>query len=177
MTQRFGNRLGQMTLASERFAYPLVAVYPERFFATRYAVIGDAAVGMHPVTAHGFNFGLRGQETLARLLTVACGRHDDIGSERLLGAYDAEHRLATRPLYLATNAVVGLYTSDSRPAQLLRRTLLRVASRTPPIASLLSALLMEEGRNAPRWSTRLVAAAASVRAASVRASAARRAAS
>jgi ubiquinone biosynthesis UbiH/UbiF/VisC/COQ6 family hydroxylase len=145
MLQRSANRLGHMTLASERFAYPLVAVYPERFHATRYAVIGDAAVGMHPVTAHGFNFGLRGSDSLARRISAAVDRREDIGSPRLLAAYDSEHRRATRPLYLATNAVVGLYTADSPPARLLRGALLRVASRTPPIASLLSSLLMEGG--------------------------------
>jgi ubiquinone biosynthesis UbiH/UbiF/VisC/COQ6 family hydroxylase len=144
MNRRLNDRLGPMTLQSERYTYPLVAVYPERFHATRYVVIGDAAVGMHPVTAHGFNFGLRGAHTLAGLLSNACSRRQDIGATRLLAEYDRQHRRATRPLYLATNAVVGLYTADSPPARFLRRALMTVASRTPPIASLLSALLMED---------------------------------
>ena len=58
--QQFGGKLGAMDLNGERFAYPLVAVWANRFVGPRFAVIGDAAVGMHPVTAHGFNLGLRG---------------------------------------------------------------------------------------------------------------------
>ena len=54
-----------MELISERHPYPLVAVHARKLIATRYALIGDAAVGMHPVTAHGFNLGLRGQHQLA----------------------------------------------------------------------------------------------------------------
>ena len=55
-----------MRLMGERHSYPLMAVHASSFFANRCALIGDAAVGMHPVTAHGFNLGLRGQATLAR---------------------------------------------------------------------------------------------------------------
>ena len=46
-------RLGAMRLDGERYVYPLMAVWAERFVAPRLALIGDAAVGMHPVTAHG----------------------------------------------------------------------------------------------------------------------------
>lgn len=56
---RFKHRLGAMRLSATRHAYPLVTVYSDRFIANRFALVGDAAVGMHPVTAHGFNFGLR----------------------------------------------------------------------------------------------------------------------
>ena len=42
--ERFGQRLGRMTLASERVSYPLVGVHADRFVAKRFALIGDAAV-------------------------------------------------------------------------------------------------------------------------------------
>ncbi len=65
LTRRFDHRLGAMHLASTRHLYPLVGVRPHRLVAQRFACVGDAAVGMHPVTAHGFNFGLLGIGTLA----------------------------------------------------------------------------------------------------------------
>ena len=37
---------GSMQLASDRFAYPLVGVHAERFHSRRFALLGDAAVGM-----------------------------------------------------------------------------------------------------------------------------------
>jgi ubiquinone biosynthesis UbiH/UbiF/VisC/COQ6 family hydroxylase len=145
METRFCGRLGAMSLDGERFAYPLVAVYPLRFVASRCAMIGDAAVGMHPVTAHGFNFGLSGQSVLAGLLAAACARDADVGADGVLREYESIHRRATRPLYLATNAIVGLYTTESPRARFLRRALLHAARRTPPIASLLSSFLTAEG--------------------------------
>ena len=147
MRERSGGRLGELTLASDRFAYPLVAVYPERFVATRFATVGDAAVGMHPVTAHGFNLGLVGQETLARLIRRESTRRGggDPGAQAVLRAFDAAHRHATRPLYLATNAIVRLYTDESLPARVARRTLLQIARRMPPVSTQLSRVLMQAG--------------------------------
>lgn len=139
MGQRFEHRLGSMRLAGTRHPYPLVAVYAERFTAQRFACVGDAAVGMHPVTAHGFNFGLRGACSLARGIRDAHGRGDDIAAPALLDAWEREHRIVTRPLYLATNAIARLYCDDSLPARLIRNVALRAGQQFSPIRKALTA--------------------------------------
>jgi 2-polyprenyl-6-methoxyphenol hydroxylase-like FAD-dependent oxidoreductase len=93
---RFEHRLGAMRLSSTRHAYPLVASYARRFVAARCALIGDAAVGMHPVTAHGFNLGLRSQETLLKELQRASAQGIDIGAPQVLRRYEAAHRRDSR---------------------------------------------------------------------------------
>ena len=144
MQGRMRDRLGVLRLDGERHAYPLVAVYPQRFVTTRCATIGDAAVGMHPVTAHGFNLGLVGQKTLAELIRRERARgNPDAGTAGMLRQFDRLHRRATLPLYLATNAIVRLYTDDSPPARLLRGALLRVARRIPFVTQHISRVLMQ----------------------------------
>lgn len=138
LTERYGGRLGRMTLADKAHAYPLVSTYAERFHARRFALVGDAAVGMHPVTAHGFNFGVHSQQRLARRIIAAFQRSEDIASSRLLAAYDREHRLATRPLYLATQAIVRLYTDERPPARALRSLGLRLGGKLSPVRELVS---------------------------------------
>jgi len=147
MQDRFLGRLGRMTLESERHAYPLVGVYPDRTVANRFATVGDASVGMHPVTAHGFNLGLLGQYTLSRMIAGAVRRGGDIGSSFLLHRYEFAHRRASLPLYLGTNAIVRLYTDESPPARVARSALLRIASRFPPVSAGLSRFLSQ---GAPR---------------------------
>jgi ubiquinone biosynthesis UbiH/UbiF/VisC/COQ6 family hydroxylase len=139
MTRRFDRRLGVMRLTSTRHAYPLVAVYAERFVAPRFACVGDAAVGMHPVTAHGFNFGLAGAATLAKALREARAKGRDVGDERVLASWEREHRATTRPLYLATNAIARLYTDESRPARLLREAAVQAGRRITPLQRALAA--------------------------------------
>ncbi len=141
MGDRFSRRLGNMTLVSTRHAYPLVAVYPRHLVAQRFACVGDAAVGMHPVTAHGFNFGLLGVDNLAGLLRAAHAQGEDIASTALLERFEREHRRATRPLYLATQLVTRLYTSDTPPARALRNLALRAGERFTPFKRLIAASL------------------------------------
>ncbi|HEY8539240.1 MAG TPA: 5-demethoxyubiquinol-8 5-hydroxylase UbiM [Steroidobacteraceae bacterium] len=143
MERRTRQRWGALQILGERYAYPLVGVYADRFVAHRYALIGDAAVGMHPVTAHGFNLGLLGQATLARKIVAAAASGHDIGDPELLARYDRAHRRATLPLYLATNAIVQLYTSEAPPLRLLRHALLRAAQYAIPIRRMLTASLMQ----------------------------------
>jgi ubiquinone biosynthesis UbiH/UbiF/VisC/COQ6 family hydroxylase len=142
---RFQRRLGNMGLSSTRHAYPLVGVYPRRFVGERFALIGDAAVGMHPVTAHGFNFGLLGQDLLGQSIRHAQAVTGDIGDPGHLGQYARELRRATRPLYLATSALTRLYTDDSRPARLLRRAALAAGTALPPFQRALVHSLTQAG--------------------------------
>lgn len=135
--QHSQGRLGSLRLAGSRYHYPLVATYAHRFVAPRFALVGDAAVGMHPVTAHGYNFGLYGVETLARVLAGA----KDPGDAALLARYGDEHRRATWPIYQGTNAVVSLFTDERAPARLLRRGVIALADRLPPLKSLITAQL------------------------------------
>lgn len=138
LQQQFGPRLGTLRLVGARHPYPLVAVYAQRFATRRAALIGDAAVGMHPVTAHGYNLGLYGVDSLSRILANARARAQDIGDLAVLSRYESEHRRASRPLYLGTNALVGLYTDDRAPARLLRGAVLRIAERLPPLKNVIT---------------------------------------
>ena len=143
VSARYQHRLGQMALVSERKLYPLVGVWPDRLIARRFVAIGDAAVGMHPVTAHGFNLGLASIDALGRRMRDACRDGRCFASDELLRAYQSEHRRASAPLYLATGAVVSLYTSRSRPARWLRRAALRGANRLPPFRRLIARTLTD----------------------------------
>ncbi len=136
--QQLDSRLGEMQLDGQRHSYPLVGVYAHRFAAPRFALVGDAAVGMHPVTAHGYNFGLYGVEVMARELALAHRRERDLGELAALLAYEREHRRVTWPIYMGTNAIVQLFTDDRAPARLLRGTVLGVARRLPPLRTLIS---------------------------------------
>ncbi|WBO21099.1 5-demethoxyubiquinol-8 5-hydroxylase UbiM [Sphingomonas abietis] len=144
ITRRYESRLGTMRVVDGPHVYPLATTWARHFAATRAALIGDAAVGMHPVTAHGFNLGLRGQKTLATLVRDAAGRGGDIASPWLLRRYEVAHRLASRPLYAATNLLVRLYTDERSPARLARHMVLRAGNRLPLVRGGITQLLMQD---------------------------------
>jgi 2-polyprenyl-6-methoxyphenol hydroxylase-like FAD-dependent oxidoreductase len=144
-------RLGAMRAVGPRHHYPLVGVYARRFVAPRFALIGDAAVGMHPVTAHGYNFGLYGVEVLVREIERARRAGRDIGEIAVLQGYENEHRRVTLPVYLGTNAIVTLFTDERAPAKLARKAVLRISEGVPGLSSLIKAAVTRQltGGGAP----------------------------
>jgi len=143
VTIRFKHRLGSMQLKSTRHAYPLVTAYANRLVAKRFALIGDAAVGMHPVTAHGFNFGLSGIEVLAHEIKAAQARGGNIAASNMLERYERKHRIRTRPLFIATHAIAKLYGDDSIPARMIRAASLRLSNRIAPLKRAVAHMLTE----------------------------------
>lgn len=133
-----GGQLGQITLVTRPAHYPLAMTYARRFTAPRAVLVGDTAVGMHPVTAHGFNFGLLGASRLASLIAHA----DDPGATLPLRRYALRHRMATLPLYQATLHIVRLFTDERRRARPIRSGLLRLGA-LPPIRRIMGRLLSE----------------------------------
>ncbi|GBR10363.1 5-demethoxyubiquinol-8 5-hydroxylase UbiM [Asaia siamensis] len=140
ITRRTQSRLGSMNLESARCTYPLKTVFAHRFETTRLALIGDAAVGMHPITAHGFNLGLRGQEILCE--EIARGEGDP-GAASVLRGFEKRHRRATAPLFAATNGIASLYTHDAKPSLALRKAGLAIAEKLTPLKSLVTGFLMD----------------------------------
>ncbi|MEC7596097.1 MAG: 5-demethoxyubiquinol-8 5-hydroxylase UbiM [Pseudomonadota bacterium] len=143
----FNGSLGKMKQIGERFSYPLVGVYAQKFRSTRFALIGDAAVGMHPVTAHGFNLGLRGQDILSKSISKALNAGKDIGSVEVLREFENKQIHLSRLMYFGTNGVVSLFTNDDEKAKQIRKLVLKFADRFPPIKSLITKHLTESKKS------------------------------
>ena len=146
-SEGFNQSLGEMEQIGERFSYPLVGVYAQKFRSTRFALIGDAAVGMHPVTAHGFNLGLRGQDILSKSISKALKTGRDIGSDEVLRDFENKQIHLSRLMYFGTNGVVSLFTNDDDKAKKIRKLVLKFADRFPPIKSLITQHLTESKKS------------------------------
>ncbi len=147
VTEFFKGEFGKMTQDGTRHSYPLIGTHAQAFVAKRFALIGDASVGMHPVTAHGFNLGLRGQDVLANLVQDALAHGQDIGSESLLKLYQKKHINLTRLMFFGTNGIVALFTNDAPVIKHVRRFVLKFAENFPPIKYIISHHLTEAKEN------------------------------
>lgn len=126
-------QLGDMQLEGEIVSYPLVGVHAKRFYGVSSALIGDAAVGMHPVTAHGYNLGLQSACLLAEQIQKALQQGKDFASPAVLSQYHFLHSRHTRIMYHGTNAIVKLFTTETAPVKLLRSAVLRFSHYCPPL--------------------------------------------
>ena len=86
----FGQRLGDFSRVGKRAAYPLALSKASRLIAGRCVLIGNAAHGLHPVAAQGFNLGLRDVAALSDCIVDA--EVSDVGDADIL---DELRRMAT----------------------------------------------------------------------------------
>ncbi|WP_405108875.1 FAD-dependent monooxygenase [Phaeobacter sp. BS52] len=110
---RFGDFLGEISLAGDRFTYPLNLTLANAFVSERLALVGDAAHGVHPIAGQGLNAGLRDVGALAEVLTEAKRRGEDIASPLVLARYQQWRRFDTASLAAATDMFNRLFSSDN----------------------------------------------------------------
>lgn len=110
---RFGDFLGEISLAGARFTYPLGLTLANRFVADRLALVGDAAHGMHPIAGQGLNAGLRDVAALAHVISHAVRRGEDFASPMVLARYEQWRRFDTATLLSATDVFNRLFSNDN----------------------------------------------------------------
>ena len=110
---RFGDFLGEVTLAGGRFSYPLNLTLANAYVAPRVALVGDAAHGVHPIAGQGLNLGLRDVGALAEVLVEAHRRGEDIGAADVLERYQSWRRFDSTALALGMDAVNRLFSNDN----------------------------------------------------------------
>ncbi len=115
--EQFGYRLGTFSRVGTRTSYPLILSKAVRLTATRSVLIGNSAHGLHPISAQGFNLGMRDVAALCDCIADACGDVDP-GDDLLLERYARWRRIDQKKLVYFTDNLVRLFGS-SRPG--LRR--------------------------------------------------------
>ncbi len=110
---RFGSFLGEISLAGERFTYPLGLSLAQSMVADRVALVADAAHGVHPIAGQGLNAGLKDVAALAEVVTEAKRRGEDIGSVTVLETYQQWRRFDVATLAMATDGFNRLFSNDN----------------------------------------------------------------
>lgn len=111
---RFGQRLGQLTLAGPRGVYPLARVLCQRAVAQRAALIGNAGHALHPAAAQGFNLAIRDALALAANLREQQrldGDAFDPGAADRLAAWAESRRPDQHRVANFTDRIVRLFSS------------------------------------------------------------------
>jgi len=130
---RFGDFLGDITLAGARFNYPLSLSIANRLVADRMALVGDAAHAVHPIAGQGLNAGLKDVAALAEVLILARRRGEDIGRIDVLERYQRWRRFDVATLALATDGFNRLFSNDNPVLRLARDLGLAAVQRLPDL--------------------------------------------
>ena len=128
---RFGDFLGDISLAGKRFSYPLALSLAQDFVGPRVALVGDAAHAVHPIAGQGLNAGLKDVAALAEVLADAIRLGEDIGRADVLTRYRQWRRFDTATLALATDGFNRLFSNDNSLLRTIRDIGLGAANALP----------------------------------------------
>jgi 2-octaprenyl-6-methoxyphenol hydroxylase len=133
LEKRFGLRLGEITLAGPRQAYPLGFSVARSFIANRIALVGDAAHMIHPIAGQGLNMGLRDVAALAEAIVDAARLGLDIAGPDVLDRYQRWRRFDTMAMGVATDGLNRLFSNHSDALRLVRDIGLGLVDRLPAL--------------------------------------------
>jgi 2-octaprenyl-6-methoxyphenol hydroxylase len=121
LQEAFGLRLGRFSKVGTRGAYPLGLSKANSLAANRGVVVGNAAHGLHPVAAQGFNLGLRDVAALSECISDARvdGRTDP-GTNDILENYVSWRQDDQAKLVRFTDGIVRLFGSRQPAVRTLR---------------------------------------------------------
>jgi 2-octaprenyl-6-methoxyphenol hydroxylase len=154
LQNEFGYRLGRFSRVGKRASYPLVLSRALRLTATRSVLIGNSAHGLHPVSAQGFNLGMRDVAAIvdciadARTTSGSC----DPGDRALLERYADWRRSDQRKLVRFTDSLVRLFGSERPPLRVLRNIGMLGFDLVPGVRSLFAKHTMGLAGRLPRLS-------------------------
>ena len=146
--QAFGFRLGRFLRVGRRASYELVLSRSQRHVATRLAVVGAAAQGLHPIAGQGFNLGLRDAMSLAEV--IADRRLEgvvDPGAPALLADYADWREVDRHRIVQFTDGLVRLF---ALPFGTVRSLGLLAFDLLPPAKSALARLSVGAAQRVPR---------------------------
>lgn len=131
-----GGVLGRVELDSGPVVYPLGAQHARQYVAPRLALVGDAAHGVHPIHAQGFNMGVADVGALVDAVVTARSRGQDVGSGEALLPYARARRADNTQRLWLTDGLVRIFTADLAPVRAARSLALNAIEHVAPLKRL-----------------------------------------
>ena len=137
LENRFGHRLGALELAGARGNWPLTMHLARELIAPRFALVGDAVRGVHPIAGQGLNLGLRDVAALSECLVDAVRVGLDVGDATALERYARWRRFDGAASAAAFSALNTLFSQDNALLRSVRDAGLGVVDRLPGLKRVL----------------------------------------
>lgn len=127
-----GDSAGGLTLTSDRASWPLALSTAERWVGEGWALAGDAAHTVHPLSGQGLNLGLADAACLAKVLAER-EYWRGLGEEKLLRRYERARRADVAAAGAVTDGLHGLFAQTDERWRLLRNWGMKGFGRSGPL--------------------------------------------
>ena len=124
------HKLGDFELITPPAGFPLRLMRAPRTVGHRFALVGDAAHAIHPLSGHGINLGFQDAKVLAETLT-RLREFEHCGDALSLRPYERRRKEEVVALQTMTDGLQRLFAPQIAPLAWLRNTGLNLTDRLP----------------------------------------------
>jgi 2-octaprenyl-6-methoxyphenol hydroxylase len=139
LDRRIGGRFGAITLDGPRQSWPLDLRLPRRLIAPRFALVGDAAHGVHPIAGQGVNLALRDAAAMIEILADAGRIGLDFGNGTHLENYQRWRRFDSMMSATLYDGLNRTFAVDSMVMRAGRGVALGMLDRLPSLKEMIIA--------------------------------------
>lgn len=132
---RFGTRLGEITLDGPRASWPLQLQLARELVAPRLVLVGEAARTVHPIAGQGLNLAIRDIAALADTLSDNISLGIDPGNADVLAQYAQWRRFDSGTSALAFDAINRLFSNANPLVRSVRDAGLELVGRSESMKS------------------------------------------
>ncbi|MEO8923550.1 MAG: FAD-dependent monooxygenase [Caldimonas sp.] len=137
-----GGEAGELKLASERAAWPLMLGQAAAWCGPGWVLLGDAAHVVHPLAGQGLNLGLADVAALTEVIEMRESWRG-LGDERLLRRYVRQRAAPTWAMLRITDGLQRLFAEDAAPIRELRNNGLTLVNRVSSLKRWLAARALD----------------------------------
>jgi 2-octaprenyl-6-methoxyphenol hydroxylase len=131
--KRFGGKLGTVALDGPRQSWPLDIHLARRYVGHRFALIGDAAHGVHPLAGQGLNLAFRDVAALTEAVSDSVRLGFDPGNAQALARYERWRRFDSVVSAATFDGLNRLFASDATLLRSARDFGLGLVDRVPAL--------------------------------------------
>jgi 2-octaprenyl-6-methoxyphenol hydroxylase len=131
--KRFGGKLGTIALDGPRQSWPLELHLARRYVGPRFALLGDAAHGVHPLAGQGLNLAFRDVAALVEVIVDSMRAGFDAGDAQALARYERWRRFDSAVSAATFDGINRLFASDATLLRSAREVGLGVVDRMPAL--------------------------------------------
>lgn len=150
LEQRFGHKLGEIKVEGTRKGFPLGLTLAREFVQHRFALAGDAAHGIHPISGQGLNLGFMDAAAISQTIVEADRLGLDIGALTVLENYQRWRRFDTVKMGVTTDILNRLFANDNPLLRAARDFGLGVVERLPGLKTQLISQAAGLSKSAPK---------------------------
>lgn len=136
LEQRFGFKLGALSLEGPRALWPLELQAARSMIAPRVALAGDAARTVHPIAGQGLNLAFRDVAALAEVVTDAMRLGLDPADAMALERYEQWRRFDSTISAGTFDTLNTLFSNDQPALRMIRDAGLGIVDRLPGLKQL-----------------------------------------